>query len=78
MLYYNFGKSVKIKRTKLNISQYELSKCCGCSRVSIANIEANKHEIKLSLALKISKILELNLDESKEWVTVTQLEKVVR
>lgn len=49
--------NIKMLRSKLNITQTDLSTKVGVSRISILNIESDKHEPKIGLAYKIAKVL---------------------
>jgi len=54
---------VKVGRAELNITQEELAKRVGVSRQTINSIEKNKYVPSTLLALKISKIFNLTVNE---------------
>lgn len=50
-------------RKKLNMTQEELASKIGISRAYLANIENGKHNPSLGVAGRISKLLNISVDE---------------
>lgn len=64
--YIKIGKKVKAKREEQNITQLELSLSMGyksVSLVSAAELYTNKKHFNLEHLYKISKILNINIEE---------------
>lgn len=61
-----FGRMVKKKRNDANMSQDDLGKLIGLSRVSVANFESANQTVSLHHALKIAKTLEFSLKEIED------------
>ncbi|XOB62447.1 helix-turn-helix domain-containing protein [Campylobacterota bacterium DY0563] len=64
--YIKIGKKVKAKREEKNITQLELSLAMGyksVSLVSAAELYTNKKHFNLEHLYKISKILDINIEE---------------
>lgn len=57
-----FGKSVRIQREKLQISQEELAFRCGLHRTYIGSIERGERNLSLLNIFKICKALEIKPD----------------
>jgi DNA-binding XRE family transcriptional regulator len=57
-----FSIAVRENRERLQYSQEELAMHVGLTRVTIANIEANKYESTLHTAAKLSIFLGFSLD----------------
>jgi putative transcriptional regulator len=55
--------SLKVERAKKDITQAELSKMVNVSRQTINAIESGDYNLSTILALKISKIFEVNVNE---------------
>jgi putative transcriptional regulator len=55
--------NLKIQRAKLGITQSELAKKVGVSRQSINAIEAGKFNLSTTLALKISRVFNLMVND---------------
>jgi len=54
---------IKVGRAELNITQEELAKRVGVSRQTINSIEKNRYVPSTVLALKISRIFDLSVNE---------------
>ncbi|KKI92516.1 Cro/Cl family transcriptional regulator [Bacillus sp. SA1-12] len=54
---------IKTIRKKLGMTQEELAKECGVVRQTINGIENDKYDPTLELAFKLSKILNIKVDE---------------
>lgn len=54
---------IKDYRKEKGISQEDLAKFCNVSRQTVNAIENNKYDPTLSLAFKLSKILQVTVDE---------------
>jgi transcriptional regulator with XRE-family HTH domain len=59
-LYKAFGKSVKIRREKLRMTQEQLAQKVGISRASIANIEGGRQNVLLHHVYRIASALEFS------------------
>jgi transcriptional regulator with XRE-family HTH domain len=55
----NIGRSIKERRKMLKLSQKELAKMAGLSRVQISNIERNVSNPKYFTVMKIFKVLNM-------------------
>jgi putative transcriptional regulator len=55
--------TVKVERAKKDMTQQDLADSVGVSRQTINSIEAGKYVPSTVLALKISKVFEVRLDE---------------
>jgi putative transcriptional regulator len=55
--------TVKVERAKKDMTQQDLAELIGVSRQTINSIEAGKYVPSTVLALKISKVFEVRLDE---------------
>jgi putative transcriptional regulator len=55
--------TIKIQRTKLEMTQDELAKKLGVSRQTINAIENNKYYPSLELGLKLSQIFKCSVNE---------------
>lgn len=55
--------SIKVERAKLNMTQQELSERIGVSRQTINSIEKAKYTPSVILALKISGVFDIKLEE---------------
>lgn len=53
-----FGEFLKRKRMGANITQAELSKIVGCSRISISNYESDKREPHISYIVKLANAIQ--------------------
>lgn len=58
----DFGKTIKNKRRKKNITQEELSELTGISKKHIANIEKGISNPSFELATILAKQLEISID----------------
>lgn len=56
-----------IRRGKADMTQQELADAVGCTRQTIIALEQQKYSPSLLLAIKISKVLNTNLDELFEF-----------
>ncbi len=72
-----FGNAIKRKREAHRLSQEELSTLIGVSRTNVANYESGKTNPPLYTAVKISKILNIDMNKipfhSEPNETITQL-----
>jgi putative transcriptional regulator len=55
--------TVKVERAKKDMTQQDLAESVGVSRQTINSIESGKYVPSTVLALKISKVFGVNLDE---------------
>lgn len=55
--------SIKVERAKKNITQAKLADLVGVSRQTINAIELGKYNLSTILALKISRVFELTVNE---------------
>lgn len=55
--------SIKVERAKLNITQDELATKIGVSRQTIISIESGKYVPSTVLALKLSKLFKITVNE---------------
>jgi putative transcriptional regulator len=55
--------TIKVERAKLNITQQELAEKIGVSRQTINSIEIGKYVPSTSLALKLSKLFKITVNE---------------
>jgi putative transcriptional regulator len=53
----DIGNKIKLARKEAGLTQEELAKEIGVSRVTINNIEKNKHSLSIDILISISKIL---------------------
>ena len=58
-----YGELVFHKRRHLDLTQIELARCAGTSRITIANIETGKHFPSLATALRVADALDLDWKE---------------
>lgn len=58
-----FGKSLRIRRSSLNLSQEQLSKICGLDRTYIGGVERGKRNISLVNIKKIADALNISITE---------------
>ena len=58
-----FGKSLRIRRGSLNLSQEQLSKICGLDRTYIGGVERGKRNIRLVNIKKIADALNISITE---------------
>lgn len=58
-----FGNNMAYLRNKNGLGQKEIAVHIGCTQAAIANYEAGKREPELEVALRISKLLNQNLEE---------------
>lgn len=54
---------IRIRRKELSLSQEQLARKCDVSRQTVNAIENNKYDPTLSLAFRLAKELQLNVDE---------------
>jgi putative transcriptional regulator len=54
---------IKVERAKLNITQQELAEKIGVSRQTINSIEIGKYVPSTTLALKLSRLFKINVNE---------------
>jgi putative transcriptional regulator len=55
--------TIKVERAKLNITQSELAERIGVSRQTINSIEIGKYVPSTTLALKLSKLFKITVNE---------------
>lgn len=55
--------TIKVERAKLNITQSELAEKIGVSRQTINSIEIGKYVPSTTLALKLSKLFKISVNE---------------
>jgi len=55
--------TIKVERAKLNITQLELAEKIGVSRQTINSIEIGKYVPSTTLALKLSKLFKITVNE---------------
>ncbi len=55
----SFGATVAAKRKEMHLTQDELSRRCGLSRTTIANIEMGRQSVKLSHVRPLATALEM-------------------
>jgi putative transcriptional regulator len=55
--------TIKVERAKLNITQSELAEKIGVSRQTINSIEIGKYVPSTTLALKLSKLFKITVNE---------------
>lgn len=55
--------TIKVERAKLNITQQDLAEMVGVSRQTINSIEAERYIPSSVLALKISKVFNMTVNE---------------
>ncbi len=55
--------TIKVERAKLNITQSELAERIGVSRQTINSIEIGKYVPSTTLALKLSKLFKISVNE---------------
>jgi putative transcriptional regulator len=55
--------TIKVERAKLNITQQDLAEKVGVSRQTINSIEAERYTPSSVLALKISKVFNMTVNE---------------
>lgn len=58
-----FGKSLRIRRSSLNLSQEQLSKICGLDRTYIGGVERGKRNISLVNIKKMADALNISITE---------------
>lgn len=59
----NIGENIRLARLKKGLSQENLAEMLHISTTAYGDIERNKTEVTVSRLLKISKILEVDLNE---------------
>ncbi len=59
----NLGKKIKFYRKRLQMSQLKLAKKIGVARSTLASWEINRRDPDLNSLLKLSKLLQVSLDE---------------
>ncbi len=59
--------SLKIHRARLGINQGELGKLAGVSRQTISSIERGEYNPSVTLALKLSEIFSVSVEELFEY-----------
>jgi XRE family transcriptional regulator, regulator of sulfur utilization len=59
----NIGEKIRIARLKKGLSQENMAELLYLSTTAYGDIERNKTEVTVNRLLKISKILEVNLEE---------------
>lgn len=64
----HFSKQIIVRRTEKNISQMKLAELIDCHLNTINNIETGRHNPTFEMALKISKVLRISLDEMVDLV----------
>lgn len=76
----SFAKAFKKARKEKGLSQEDLAKQLGLSRVSIANYETGKQMPMLGQALHISKLLTFSLDGLRDETSVSRgdVQKVLK
>lgn len=57
------NNSIKIERAKHNLTQAQLAKLIGVSRQTINAVELNKYVPSTLLALKLSKLFKISVNE---------------
>lgn len=55
--------NIKLARFQMGISQAELAKLLGVSRQTVISIEKDKYDPSLPLAFKLSKVLNMKIEE---------------
>jgi putative transcriptional regulator len=55
--------TIKVERAKLNITQQELAEKIGVSRQTINSIEIGKYVPSTTLALKLSRLFKITVNE---------------
>ena len=55
--------TIKVERAKLNITQLELAEKIGVSRQTINSIEIGKYVPSTTLALKLSRLFKITVNE---------------
>lgn len=60
--YRKIGQRLKAARTKRGLSQAELAELAGCSNNHISHIETAQTKVSLPMLLRLSYILEENID----------------
>jgi transcriptional regulator with XRE-family HTH domain len=58
-----FGKCVRLKRKKLNVSQEEFADMCGLDRTYVGGIERGERNVALVNIERIAKALRLSLTD---------------
>jgi transcriptional regulator with XRE-family HTH domain len=58
-----FSRQMASKRTQKNMSQGELSEIVDCHINTINNIECGRSSPNFEMALKLSKVLDISLDQ---------------
>lgn len=72
--YRSFGDAVRLRRTKLRLTQADLAGKVGLSRASIANIEQGRQSVLLHNACDMATALELQLTDLLPATTASTLE----
>lgn len=57
-----FCEKIQTRRKELKFSQADIAKACGISRATLINVEAGHSNILLQTALKIAKVLDLDMN----------------
>lgn len=73
---YNFeamGNKIRTARTSKHLSREDLAELCSISDRSISNIERGLSEPKLVTIVKICSVLEINMNELKQFYQEGQL-----
>ncbi len=73
---YNFeamGNKIRTARTNKHLSREDLAELCSISDRSISNIERGLSEPKLVTIVKICSVLEINMNELKQFYQEGQL-----
>lgn len=55
--------NIKVQRTIKNLTQSDLAKLCDVSRQTINAIENDRYDPTISLAFKLSKVLDVTVDQ---------------
>jgi DNA-binding XRE family transcriptional regulator len=65
-LYRRFGKQIRERREKVELTQTELAKEVSISRGYLSQIEAGQRQVSLHVALKLAALLQISIDELLE------------
>lgn len=65
-LYRYFGKRIRVRRNELGLTQDSLAEQASISRGYLSQIEGGQRQVSLHLALRLSAVLQLSIDELLE------------